>query len=234
MKRNIVRFLVKWIVTASICFLIAVGASCVRKMAGETPEQTKTRKRAIYSAQVITGLSGLSDLTEILADAQTVSRSSAYKLVEIDERALSSVDILREQLRTGFDAGAIGKVRNVIADIDQARQSGAITFNSEKALNFYFDAVATVEVSLNLIEAIQAGQKEPSVRVAGSRALQSLQSGSSEPKWWNRAIVKATEIYRIMAEQGAMDTAGAWADGDQRSKQLHERNKARLDAWRVI
>lgn len=222
-------------IALSSIFLLLAGFtfSCVRKMDGETADQLRARKKAIYSAQVVTGLSGLSDLTEILVDSQVLDLSSGSKLIEIDERALSSVDTLRERLKTGFDAGAITKVRDILADIEKARKAGIITFESQKAADFYFEAIASTEVTLNLIEVLQAGRREPSIRAAGDRALQRLQAGADEPKWWNRAIVKATEIARIMAAQGALDTEAAWLDGDERSARLHAKNKALLEAWKA-
>src|SRR5262249_46697485 len=215
-----------------VVLLAGFVSGCIKKIDGETPEQLKARKKAIYSAQVVTSLSGLSDLTEILVDSQVLDHSSGIKLVEIDDRALSAADTLRDCLRTGFDTGAIASVRNVLTDIEKARKAGVITFKSQKAADFYFEAIASTEVTLNLIEVLQAGRREPSIRAAGDRALQNLRAGSDEPRWWNRAIVKATEIARILAAQSAMDTPTAWADGDERSAKLHVRNKALLEAWK--
>jgi hypothetical protein len=216
----------------SIVLLIGMISGCIRKIDGETAEQFKARKKAIYSAQIVTGLAGLSDLNEILVDGQVIDRAGGASLTDINDRALAAADILRERLKTGFDAGAIGKFRDAIADIEKARAAGVIRFKSTKAQEFYFGAVATVEVSLNLIEALQAGQREPSVRSAQDKAIQRLQVGSDEPKWWNRAIVKAAEIARIMAAQGALDTSTAWADADARSANLHAKNKALLETWK--
>jgi hypothetical protein len=215
-----------------VVLLAGLVSGCVKKIDGETPEQLKARKRAIYSAQVVTSISGMSDLTEILVDSQVLDPSSGFKLVEINDRALSAVDTLRERLKAGFDAGAIATVRNVLTDIEKARKAGGISFKSQKAADFYFEAIASTEVTLNLIEALQAGRREPSIRAAGDRALQRLQAGADEPKWWNRAIVKATEIARIMAAQGALDTPTAWADGDERSAILHAKNKVLLETWK--
>lgn len=217
----------------SIILLAGLISGCIRKIDGETPEQFKARKKAIYSAQIVAALAGLSDLNEILVDGQVLDRSSGAGLTDINDRALAAADVLRERLKTGFDAVAIGKFRDAIGDIEKARAAGVIKFKSTKAQEFYFGAVATVEVSLNLIEALQAGKREPSVRSAQDRAIQRLHAGSDEPKWWNQAIVKAAEIARITAAQGAMDTATAWADADARSAELHAKNKTRMEAWKA-
>jgi hypothetical protein len=212
--------------------LAALAPSCVRKIDGETPDQLKARKKAIYSAQVVTGLSGLTDLAEILVESKVLDPASGRTLIDIDERALAATDALRDRLKTGFDAGAIGKIRNVLTDIEAARKNGALAFKSQKAADFYFEAVASLEVTLNLIEALQAGNREPSARAAADRALSRLREGSTEPKWWNSAIVKATEIARILAAQGSLDTEAAWLDGNERSTRLHTKNQALLEAWK--
>jgi hypothetical protein len=174
----------------------------------------------------------LTDIYALVPPGKRLIILSDFKLVEIDDRALSATDTLHERLKTGFDADAIATVRNVLTDIEKARKAGAITFKSQKAAEFYFEAIASTEVTLNLIEALQSGRREPSIRAAGDRAMQRLQAGADEPRWWNRAIVKVTEIARIMTAQGALDTPTAWADGDERSAKLHAKNKALLEAWK--
>lgn len=219
-------------VLLTVLLLLGMIAGCVKKLDGETPEQFQARKKAIYSAQLVTGLAGLSDLNEILVDGKVIDRSSGVALTEINDRALAAAGVLRDRLKTGFDADAIGKFRNVITDIENVRAAGVIRFKSDKAREFYFGVVLTTEATLNLIESLQAGRREISVRAAQDRAIQRLQAGSDEPAWWNRAIVKATEIARIAATQGAMDTVTAWADAETRSAELRAKNKARLDAWK--
>ncbi len=215
-----------------VVLLAGFSASCVRRIEGETPEQFKTRKKAIYSAQVVTSLGGLTDLMEIFVESQVLDRNSGFRLVDLNDQALVTSDTLRERLQTGYDANVIKAVREVLDDIEKARKAGAITFKSSKAAEFYFEAIASIEVTLNLIEAVQAGTREPSIRAAGDRALQRLQAGADEPKWWNRAIVKATEIARILAAQGSMDAATAWADAKARSEALHTKHNALRDAWK--
>ena len=219
--------------TISLLLLVALFAdACVKKIAGESPEAFKARKKAIYSAQVVTSFGALTDLSEIFVESAVLDKSGGVKTIELADKALTAADTFRERLQVGFDANKFQALRQAIADIEKARKDGAFTFKSQKAADFYFDALATTEVTLNLIEALQAGTKEPSTRAIAQQTADRLRAGSDEPKWWNRAIVKATEIARILAAQGSMDAATAWADADARSKAIHAKNKSLLESWK--
>lgn len=217
-----------------IVVLISVGlAGCQRKQRpDETADDYTKYRRALHSAEVVYSLDALGDLFEIFKNGGVISAGSGKTAIDFTDRGLIAFDEIAKLLRDGLPTSNFDKARAVVGSFKAAVNSGAIKFNSEKAQAYYFNAVATVEVTINLLEAINAGNKEKAAKLNQERLAKAstVRQQVNEP-WWNQAIVRSTLLATEVASLAAQETPDIWTATFARSGVAHDKNRNRLAGW---
>lgn len=211
----------------------ACVVGCQRKQRpDETADDYTKYRRALHSAEVIYSLDALGDLFEIFKNGGVISAGSGKTAIDFTDRGLIAFDEIAKLLRDGLPTSGFDKARAVVGSFKAAVNSGAIRFNSEKAQAYYFNAVATVEVTINLLEAINAGNKEKAAKLNQERLAKAsaIRQQVSEP-WWNTAIVRSTLLATEIASLAAQETPDIWAAATARSTAAHQKNAGRLANW---
>lgn len=217
----------------SVALLAISLTGCQRKQRpDETVDDYTKYRRALHSAEVIYLLDTLGDLFEIFKEAGVVSAGSGKTAIDFTDRGLTAFDEAAKLLRDGLPASGFDKARAVIVSFKAAVGSGAIRFSSEKAQAYYFNAVATVEVAINLIEAVNAENKEKAAKLNQERLAKAsaMRQQVSEP-WWNQAIVRSTLLATEIASLAAQETPEIWSAAVARSASAHSKNSGRLTNW---
>lgn len=204
----------------------ALMVGCAKK--GGDP----TYKKAFYSAHIVYGVDTLADLFEIFKNGGVIGDASYRKAIEISNKGLTSFDELVELLEKGWPVGGFDKARTIVSQFKDAVANGAIKFMSPKAQGAYANIVATVEVTINLLQAVRAGNQPEVKRLeAEQKAKASAVKASiaqADPTWYQNAIVRATRLATDLSLLSNAEPAAIWDAVRAKSKEAHDKNAARL------
>ena len=190
-------------------------------------------KKAFYSAHAVYGIDALGDMFEIFQRGGVIELAAAKKAYQIADAGLFAVDEIAALLERGLPANTFEKARTFIASFKSAISAGAIKFKSPKAESIYFNTVATVEVTINLIEAINAGRKkevgelENQQKVAGVKAKAAVAQAQSETAWYQEAIVRGSTLASELSILSNEDAPVIWEAVKNRSAATHAENLRR-------
>lgn len=189
-------------------------------------------KKAFYSAHVVYGLDALGDLFEIFKDGGVLGADGFKKSIEVTNDGLIAYDELVELLEKGWPVGSFDKARTVIERFKSAVANGAIKFNSPKAQSAYANTVATIEVTVNLLEAINAGRKGEVKRLEAEQKAKATAAKASiaqaDPAWYQSAIVRGSRLATELSILSSAETVDIWSAVRQRSAEAHVKNRQRL------
>lgn len=222
MKRKVTYALLALFLTSAILPF----AGCARR-GGDT-----AYKKAFYTAHAVYGLDALGDLFEIFQRGGVITSDSAKKAYQITDEGLLAVDEIGNLLKNGLPVNSFDRTRTIIAAMKQAVANGAIKFKSQKAADAYANTVATVEVTINLIEAINAGRKKEVAQLEKEQKAKAAQAqaavAQAEAAWYQESIVRASLLASELTVLSNAEAPQIWAALEQRSKDTHSENRARL------
>lgn len=213
----------------TLLFLLALTVSimfgCVKKRAGESAEQLRARKSAVYVAQSYTALVGWSDATEILARAQqTTTARASY---QINERVRLVVDRVAAAIQAGKPADALGLVERGLVEIEAAETSGVFQINDPAARERFFGVLVGVKLGLTSLRAVLAATREPDAPGEARTALR-LQTAPPNAPWWTELIALGERTALRLWRQSRLDAAVAWRDATSLSGELARKNAERI------
>lgn len=224
----------KRIISSIIIVLsIAIIGACARKQRpDETTEQFKQYRRAFHSAEVIYGIDALGDQIEIIKDGGLIPADAARGAIDYTDQILSAADEVALALEQGLPGTRFDKIRDVIKRFKLAEANGAIKFGSTKAKAKFYAALATVEVSINLVEAFNVGNNERVKSLSAQRAVQlrNMRDEGTEP-WWIDTIVRLTQLANEISALSPLDAPQIWPQVHTRSEQSHQKNSVRKMSW---
>ena len=190
-------------------------------------------KKAFYTAHAVYGLDALGDLFEIFQKGGVVTVDGAKKGYQITDEGLLAVDEIGNLLKNGLPVNSFDRARTIIGAIKQAVANGAIKFKSPKAESAYANTVATIEVTINLIEAINAGRKKEAAELEKQQKAKAAQAqaavAQAEATWYQDSIVRASLLASELTVLSNAEAPQIWAALEQRSKESHAENCARLN-----
>mgnify|MGYP000134252764 CR=1 FL=1 len=208
------------------CALLLPMVGCARR------DGDVAYKRAFYSAHVVYDLDALGDLFEIFKNGGVMDASSFKSAVSITDKGLTSFDEIAELLEKGWPIGGFDKARTAINSFKSAVANGAIKFSSPKAQSTYANTVATLEVGINLLEAINAGRKQDAKRLEGEYHAKATAAKASaaqaDPTWYQQAIVRGSQLASELTILSNADAVNIWEAVHTRSRDTHAENAARL------
>jgi hypothetical protein len=204
--------------------LLGGGAACAKKRDGETANETRARKSAVYTAQSYTGLVGWSDATEILARAKQLNPQSVKASYALNEKVRLIADQVSSTVQAGKPADAIGFIERGIAEIEAAENNGVFTIKDPAAQERFYNVLAGVKIGLQSLRAVIEATKEPDTNTM-RRGL--LADGGNTP-WWTELIALGEKTALRLWRQSRLDTAPAWTEAGQLSAELASKNAARL------
>jgi len=201
-------------------------AGCARR-GGDT-----AYKKAFYTAHAVYGLDTLGDMFEIFQRGNVLSVDGAKKGYQITDEGLLAVDEIGNLLKNGLPVNSFDRARVIIGAMKQAVSNGAIKFKSQKAADAYANTVATVEVTINLIEAINAGRKKEVEQLEKEQKAKAAQAQASvaqaESAWYQDSIVRASRLASELTILSNAEAPAIWEALQQRSGEAHAKNRARL------
>lgn len=222
MKRKLTQALLALFLASTILS----GVGCARK-GGDT-----AYKKAFYTAHAVYDLDALGDLFEIFEKGGVLNAVSADKAYQLTDEALIVVDETGNLLEKGLPANTFDRTRTIINAIKQAVASGAIKFKSQKAQDVYANSVATIEVTVNLIEAINAGRKKEVEQLEKEQQVQAAKTkaaiAQAETAWYQEAIVRGSLLASELTVLSNAETPAIWSALKQRSAETHAENRRRL------
>ncbi len=223
MKRKVTYALLALFLTSAILPF----AGCARR-GGDT-----AYKKAFYTAHAVYGLDALGDLFEIFQRGDVISVDGAKKAYQITDEGLLAVDEIGNLLKNGLPVNSFDRARTIIAAIKQAVANGAIKFKSPKAESAYANTVATVEVTINLIEAINAGRKKEVEQLEKEQKAKAATAQASiaqaDPTWYQNAIVRGSLLASELTVLSNAEAPQIWEALEQRSRDTHIENRTRLN-----
>jgi len=209
-----------------IASTILPSVGCARR-GGDT-----AYKKAFYTAHAVYGLDALGDLFEIFQKGGVVTIDGAKKGYQITDEGLLAVDEIGNLLKNGLPVNSFDRARTIIASIKQAVANGAIKFKSDKAQSAYANTVATIEVTINLIEAVNAGRKKEAAELEKQQKAQAAQAqaavAQAEATWYQEAIVRGSLLASELTVLSNAEAPEIWVQLEQRSKETHLENRRRL------
>lgn len=215
-----------------LSFVFGVGAvGCAKKLPNETPAETRARKAAVYSAQVVTGFRAWSDSVEVLLTGGVLSKDAAKVNFDINEKGLKAFDIVTDRLKAGYPPDLIGKIESTLDDIDKAEAASLLGLKNEQAKSTYKQTLFGLRFSLRSLKAVIEATKEPEpseVRQLARRAV-SVQS-DQDGGWWTDLVLVIQSAAIKMLEQSRMTATQAWESAKTLSDALHADNTARLQS----
>lgn len=222
MKRKVTYALLALFLSATLAF-----SGCARRD-GDT-----AYKKAFYTAHAVYDLDALGDLFEIFEKGGVLNAASADKAYQLTDEALIVVDETGNLLEKGLPANTFDRARTIIGAIKQAVASGAIKFKSQKAQDVYANSVATIEVTVNLIEALNAGRKKEVAQLEKEQQAQAARTkaaiAQAESVWYQEAIVRGSLLASELTVLSNAETPAIWAALKQRSVEAHAENRLRLN-----
>lgn len=188
-------------------------------------------KKAFYTAHVVYGIDALGDMFEIFQRGGVIDVEGAKKAYQTADAGLFAVDEIGALLEKGLPVNNFEKARTFIASLKSAVAAGAIKFKTPKAQSVYDNTVATVEITINLIEAINAGRKkeaaqlETEQKVAGAKAQAAV--AQAESAWYQEAIVRGSTLASELSILSNEDAPAIWNAVKNRSAATHAENLRR-------
>ncbi len=224
-KFNSSRFLsVAGVLWCVVLLAFALNA-CAKKRIGETAEETKARKSAVYTAQAFVGIESWSDATEVLANGKQLSAETAMASYKLNERVRKIADQISGNIQAGKPADALGYIDRGIAEIETAERNGVFTLNNPAAEDRFYSVLAGVKIGLQSIRAVIEATKEPPIPEETKRALAVKQSNT---QWWADLVALGERTAIKLWQLSRYDTAPAWAAASSTSAALASKNAARL------
>ena len=188
-------------------------------------------KKAFYSAHAVYGIDALGDMFEIFQRGGVVELASAKKAYQVADSGLFAVDEIAALLEKGLPVNNFEKARTIVASFKSAVAAGAIKFKSPKAESIYANTVATIEVTINLIEAINAGRKkevaelETQQQVAAAKTKAAV--AQAESAWYQDAIVRGSTLASELSILSNEEAPVIWEALKNRSAVTHAENRNR-------
>ncbi len=217
---------------AAILILSTIFAGCAKK----NPEPGY--KKAFYSAQLVYGIDTLGDLFQIFKVGDVMQAASAKSAVGFTERGLVVADEVTKALEDGLPTDGFARARGVIALFKDAVANNVITFKDERAANIYANSVATIEITLNLLEAIKANNQPEVARLELQRKEKAKAATAKiSPRlaatipWYQEAIVRVTQLVTDVAVLSPGVAPDIWKAVHTKSAATHQENAARLASW---
>lgn len=215
---------------AALLVLSSLSLSCAKK----NPEPGY--KKAFYSAQLVYGVDALGDLFEIFKNGSVMIAASAKAGVGFTEKGLVVADEITKALEEGLPTDGFARARGVVALFKDAIANGVITFKDERAATIYANSIATIEITINLLEAIKANN-QPEVasleaqRNAKVKATKVSTKAAVSVPWYQDAIVRVTQLVTDVQILSPSAAPEIWKAVRAKSAQTHNENQARLAGW---
>ena len=210
-----------------LCLILLVSQSACARRDGDA-----AYRKAFYTAHAVYDLDALGDLFQIFEKGGIITPQGADKAYQLTDEALIVVDETGHLLEQGLPANTFDRTRVIIGAIKQAVASGAIKFKSQKAQDVYANSIATIEVTVNLIEAINAGRKNEIERLEKEQKASAAKTKASiaqaDPTWYQDAIVRGSLLASELTVLSNAETPAIWAALKQRSAETHAENRLRL------
>jgi hypothetical protein len=203
------------------------GLSGCAKLGGD-----KAYKKAFYSAQVVYGIDLFGDLFEIFKNGGVIDDSGAKKAYEIADAGLTAFDEIAKLIKDGLPISGFDKARTIIAAAKSAVANGAIKFKSPKAQAIFGDVTTTIEITINLVEAINAGRKPDVARLEAEQKAKAASAqaaiAQADPTWYQSAIVRGSLLVSELSVLSQAEAPKIWDALKDRSAIVHQENGIRL------
>lgn len=189
-------------------------------------------KKAFYSAHAVYDLDALGDLFVIFRDGGVLSEDGLKTAIELTDSGLIVVDEIVKLVEQGLPASGFDKARTFINSVKSAVSRGAIKLTSPKAVSVYSNSIATIEVTINLIEAISAGRKGDVAALEAEQKQKAVATkaaiAQADPAWYQTAIVRASLLVSELSVLSEAEAPAIWQALKDRSVIVHEENRIRL------
>lgn len=217
----------KFLITLFLLLPIAGGIACAKKIDGEEPKAAKARKTAVYSAQAVTAFDVTHNITAILQDNGAISAEAAVSFYKINDKGLTSLDVLRSRLEQGLDGDAIARIEAIVSDVE-AFEEELKAIKDPVAKARFGEAIFTIRFTLNSIRAVLEARAEPDTDELKARADVATRARAGQPAWWTSVIYEIQNGLIKSLKQSRMTAAAAWADANAVSIGIHAKNKGRI------
>lgn len=195
-------------------------------------KKTTRHNLAIFTAQADAALIAFTDSTARLVQAGRVSGDAAKQIYTINLRLASSIDILRERARKGFDKkDTLTVIDTVIEDIRAAEALGVVNLSGEVKTRF-LQVTFFAQFTARSIKAIIEASKSPAPPENVAREVMAAQNRAQQADqtvWTDLVLILQTAVLRGYS-QSRMTEDEAFADGVLLSNELKASLSAKLGA----
>lgn len=198
-------------------------------MVGCEDNRTAKHKLAVYTAQADASLVGFTDSVDYLRTVGKMKSATAKTVYQINQKAVTAVDLIRDRSETGFDKKeALTIVKNLLEDVRKAESEGLLGLQPDAQKKFRevtFFAIFTIQS----IEAVIQAVKEPQLPKDIEIGEVSFSAQANEGQWTELVLILQTAVLRGIS-QSRMDQAAALADGRELSAGLKVSLAAKIAA----
>jgi hypothetical protein len=220
---------IRLIILSIALFSLALSA-CAKKQVGETAEQIKARKPAVYTAQAFVGVNAWSDLTESLARNKVIGLQAARASYLENERTRKALDIFSDRLQGLETTDLVTRIRNVYPQLteEQARKITPIEIadlliedlqRAERAnvlpVSNYRSVLVTMRLGIVAIKNVLANKSETAQQKGIQEALPEL-------------ITISQDMLIALNNLSGATAKFAWEEARRLSAEIASKNTARL------
>jgi hypothetical protein len=224
-----IRLALPWVLAVGLLSL-TTQVGCARRQTGESADDFRSRKTAIYSAQTVAALAGLQDVVFKLNDSGVVTDVQTFAATH-DRISTGLENILLRLQAGGYDRTVTLTAINQIVD-DFEKLNSDLKLTSPVAQTRLDQVVFTVRFSLNSIRAVIAATQEPNpaeMKPAIERIRSSTELGAGgQPAWYTDVILIVQNTLIRTLQQSRFSTLDAWQDVARLIAQIHASNAGKL------
>ncbi len=194
-----------------------------------TPKTT-IHKVAIYTANAYTAFGALTDAVVRLEEAGKLNHATALKIHKLSQRAVISVDIVRNRAAAGGykKEEVLAAINSGVEDVKALLLETAIIADAnvrQRVNEFAF----FLQFTMNSIQAVIAATKEPTVpeaevKAAATGTNKALKIAQNETVWTDLVLILQKAVIATIS-QTRLTQADAFTEGEKLSVAL----RARLD-----